>query len=92
MTSEKKMKSVTLSVNLPVDLHIRAKEAAKAKHMPLAAVVRQALENYLTDGRGTRMPETLDGVEDTVKRIEQALDRVLVETIRLGDRVSGIDR
>ena len=92
MTSEKKMKSVTLSVSLPVDLHIRAKDAAKAKHMPLAAVVRQALESYLADGGGTRTPVTLDGVEDTVKRIEQALDRMFVETIRLGDRVSGINR
>ena len=89
MNGEKKMKPVTLSVSLPVDLHIRAKDAAKAKHMPLAAVIRQALESYLAEGR---MPATLDGVEDTVKSIEQALDRVLVETIRLGDRVSEIDR
>jgi hypothetical protein len=84
--------AVTLSVSLPFDLHARTREAAAKAHLPMAALVRAALETYLAGGANSGRPVTLDGTEDAVKRIEMALDRVLVETIRLGDRVSGIGR
>jgi hypothetical protein len=84
--------AVTLSVSLPFDLHARTREAAAKAHLPMAALVRAALESYLAGGATSGRPVTLDGTEDAVKRIEMALDRVLVETIRLGDRVSGIGR
>ena len=91
MTSENETKvAVTLSVTLPVELHTRAREAAVGRHMSLASLVRQALEEHLAGGASRRV--SLDGVDDTVKRIEQALDRVLVETIRLGDRIEGMGR
>lgn len=79
-----------ISIHLPDDLYHRAKAAADQSHVSIAAVVRQALEAHLGDEARSR--EGLASVQALVAQVEQALDRVLVEAVRLADRVHGLGR
>ncbi len=80
--------NVTTSVGLPLALHQLAKDEAQQKHMSLAALLRQALQDHL-DGKPS-VGIDLTGTEDRVHRLDAELDRLLVEVVRLVDRVRGV--
>ena len=78
---------IPVSIHFPPDLHKAGKALAEQRHTSLGAVVRQALQDYVgrqNDG------VNLTPAEASVDRLERALDRVLVDTIRIGDRLRNL--
>ncbi len=85
MTSTKTTRAMTFSVSLSPELHEKAKDAAMALHLSLAAFVRIAVESQL--GRGIGGPAAMSGMEEQLRQMERALDRAVAEVVRLADRL-----
>ena len=80
--------TISLSVHLPRDLHLRAKEAAADQHVSLGAVVRQAIQHHLGGCPvGADPLVKLAEVSEAIVRVERALDRALAQAVRLEDRL-----
>ena len=81
-------KPISTSVHLTRDLHERTKAHAATHHMPMAAVLRQALLSYLDQADGKATPTSLTRSAQMVGDIEGGLDRVRAEVVRLGDQLA----
>ncbi len=80
------MDRISFTVHLAPDLHARVKAQADQQQMPMASLVRQALQAHL---KGPDKPD-IDGLADKVRSLDSAIDRAYADVIRLGDRVRGI--
>ena len=83
------MRQIGLSVFVTEDMHSRLQAHATEQQCSISAVLRRGAVSVL-DGTVPGTTPKLPDVEATISQIERALDRVLVSTIRLSDRVDGI--
>lgn len=80
---------IPVSVHLPPDLHATAKALADKRHTSLGAIARQALQEHVDGHQG--IDAGLGNTEETIGRIETALERVLVAVVRIGDRLQSVN-